>query len=174
MHVLHAAKKYQLLSLVEICVKFLNNELKASNACSILEHSIFFNESELAQKCLKKLEENTHEALTSKEFMDISRATLSRILDSNALEMDEVKLFERCHDWANAKREGNQVVRDVLGEALFKIRFPVMSAQSFTDIVCPTNVFTPEEQLDILKYLNTSNNAMHKLPQFVCEARKPG
>ena len=164
MHVLHAAKKYQLLSLAKVCVKYLGKELRASNACSILEHSRFFEETELAKKCLKKIEENTPEALECQDVMDVSRETLITILDSTDLSMDEDKIFERCYDWAFAKRQGNETVRDVLGDALFKIRFPLMAVQRFTDIMTNKHVLTPHEQVEILKVLNSPNNSM-KGPQ---------
>ena len=173
MHMLHAAKKYQLPALVQLCIKYLDNELSASNACSIPDHSRFFNEQALAQKCLKKIEENTEEALSSYDFMTISKETLSIILDSDCLGMEEVKIFEKCYEWASNRADMNNSIRDILGETLFKIRFPAIPIQEFTDIVCPKNVLTGEEQLEILKYIaSPQNNA--KPQAFCCEARKQG
>ena len=152
MHVLHAAKKYQLPSLVQQCTDYLDKELKASNACSILDHSRFFNEDALIKKCLDNIERNTVEALSSEDFLKVSDETLALILESEKIgAMDEVKIFERCYQRAVNKADGKQSPRDVLGENLFKIRFPVMPIQEFTDIVCPTHVLSMEEQLAIFK-----------------------
>ena len=124
MQILHTAKKYQLSILVKRCVNFLDNELKASNACSILDHCQFFSEKDLAKKCLDIIERSTEEALASDDFMSISSETLGCILDSAQLAIKEVKLFEKAFEWASNRTDRTLNVRTVLGNNLFKIRFP--------------------------------------------------
>ena len=170
MQILHAAKKYQLSILVKQCVNFLDNELKASNACSILDHCQFFDEKELAKKCLEKIERSTEEALASDDFMNISSETLGVILDSAHLAMNEVKLFEKSFEWASKRTGQSKSIRAVLGNNLYKIRFPTMTNREFTEIVCSKDVLTADEQLQILKYL-TSPETSTKPKAFTCEAR---
>ena len=65
MHLLNAAKKYQLISLQTRCTEFLEKELDSNNVCSILDHCRFFEETELENKCMKLIEESTEEVFNS-------------------------------------------------------------------------------------------------------------
>ena len=170
MHILNAAKKYQLPLLAKLCVNYLDNELTATNACSVLEHSIFFNEQTLKEKCMEKIEEQTEEALSTDNFLSVSKDTVSVILDSDKLSMDELKLFERSCDWARNNRNGAKSIRDTLGECLFKIRFPVIPMKEFTEGVCSTNILTKDEQLELLKYM-AAPTPTNRPPAFNCEKR---
>ena len=150
--VIYAAKKYQLPNLIQSCIDYLGKKLNANNVLSILEHSRFFNEDRIVQKCWGVIEQNTRAVLTSDDFRQISHETLSFILESDRLSAKEVEIFESCYKWASSKSDDIKPVRDVLGEALFKIRFPLMTIQEFTDVVCSTDILTSEEQLHIIKY----------------------
>ena len=152
-------------------MRHLQCELKASNACSILDHCQFFNETDLAKKCLDIIERNTEEALASDDFMSISSETLGVILDSAQLAMTEVKLFEKAFDWAQRRIDRSQNVRAVLGNNVYKIRFPIMTSGEFTEVVCSKDVLTQEEQIQIFKYL-ASPKTVDKPKAFCCEARR--
>ena len=151
MQILHSAKKYQLSVLVKRCITFLDNELKASNACSILDHYQFFDEKDLAKKCLDKIEQNTEEALASDDFMSITSETLGVILDSAQLAIEEVKLFEKTYEWASKRSDDTKSICAALGENLYKIRFPTMMPKEFNEIVCSKDVLDDREQLQIFK-----------------------
>ena len=171
MQILHAAKKYQLAILVKRCVDFLDNELKASNACTILDHCQFFGENDLSKKCLDIIERNTKEALASDDFMSISSETLGVILDSAHLAMKEIKIFEKAFKWASKRTNKTLNARAALGHNLFKIRFPLMTHQEFTESICTKDVLTESEQLQIFKYL-ASPKIGGKPKSFRCDARK--
>ena len=165
-----AARKYQLSILVNRCVEFLDNELTASNACSILDHCQLFGENDLSKKCLDIIERNTAEALASDGFMNISSRTLGVILDNAHLAMKEIKIFEKAFEWASKKNDGSVNARTALGNNLFKIRFPAMKMKEFTEIVCAKDVLTENEQLQIFKYLASPKSGKPK--SFCCDARK--
>ena len=170
MQVLHAAKKYQIPSLVKECTEFLDKNLSAENVLPILEHSRFLDEPKLVKKCLDKIEKETEVIFSSDEFMEISQQTLSSILDRDGLGLNEVKIFQRCQDWANGRRKSSQSAREILGDALFKIWFPTMSSTEFADVVCETDILTSNEKSDVLVYL-TSSNKQKKSKYFSTASR---
>ena len=172
MQLLHAAKKYQLPTLVNQCVNFLDNQLQASNACSILDHCQFFDEKKLAKRCLEKIEDNTKEALASEDFLTISKETLGVILDSSKLALDEVNIFRKTYEWASNKTDETMSVREALGNNIYKIRFPTMNHKEFTDHVCSTNILTEREQQQILKYMDNPEICLKPDP-FSCDRRTP-
>ena len=44
-------------------------------------------------------------------------------------------------------------IRKVLGDCLFHIRFPLMSAPDFVEFVSPEKILTMSEESEILKYI---------------------
>lgn len=64
-----------------------------------------------------------------------------------------------CPSWADefCRRRGLEPVannlRGALGEIVYKIRFPLMTAEQFTFEVIPLKVLTSEEQVQVFKYL---------------------
>ena len=173
MHILNAAQKYQIDSLKTLCIDFLEKLLDANNVCTILEHRRFFNETQLAEKCLQLIEQNTKDVFTSSGFMSVSAETISLILDSDKLSMKEVDICLKCFQWATKRCENKHSVREELGDILFQIRFPTMTSSDFADKVCPTDVFTKDEQLEILRYI--SSEKKDKKPDgFNCNSRNSG
>ena len=172
MHVLHASKKYQLKALENLCVKFLNKELNAANACSILEHSRFFNEKELENRCMEVIEAQTKEAFSSDGFSEMSRDTLMSVLKSDYLRLPEYDLFRYVFFWGKKRVTDTSAIREALGDVLFQIRFPIMSPEVFSDNVCPTKILTSDEQLQIYRYLTSKKKEDCKPKKFVCEPRK--
>ena len=149
------------------------HQLLGQRAQRILDHSRFFNEQALVHKSLKEIEDNTKEALTSDDFMAVSKETLSVILDSDKLSMDELQIFKRSFEWAKQNVTETSSVRDVLGDCLFKIRFPVIPMQEFTEEVCSKDILNKDEQLELLKYMAVPKNTT-KLHKFHCKQRKSG
>ena len=88
MFILYASKKYMMSGLTDKCTQYLKSNLDASNACTVLEQSIFFEEAELQERCLKCIKYKTKAALESETSLNIGLNTLSKIL---SLEMFTVK-----------------------------------------------------------------------------------
>ena len=172
MPLLHAAKKYKLSILTNRCTEFLDNELKPSNACEILDQCERFGELDMEKSCLEIIEQNTTEALATDEFMNISNVTLGIVLDSDKLSMDEVDIFEKACEWASEKTDETHSIRDILGENIYKMRFPVMTIKEFNDRICSTDVLSESEQLHIFKYMANPENSP-KPEEFCCEPRIP-
>ena len=103
MHILNASKKYDIPLLTQSCVDFIDKSLNPNNACSILKHSLFFEEKELTNRCMLMIEDNTQSAFSSDAFMGISQDTLAYVLESDDLRMAEIDIFKQCF---NGPRKG--------------------------------------------------------------------
>ena len=87
---LYCAKKYLLPHLAKICVKYLESNLTAQNACLLLSQSRLFDETDLVQRCFEVIDAQTELALTSEGFAQIDYDTLRRILCRETLNAKEV------------------------------------------------------------------------------------
>ena len=98
------------------------------------------------------IDNQSQDAFHSKAFEDISQGTLSYVLNSDNLLMEEIDIFKQCLQLAGKKND-KKSARDVLGKALNKIRFPTMTLTDFTNVVRPTYILTTDEQSCIHVYL---------------------
>ena len=98
-------------------------------------------------------EAQTKEAFNSDGFSEMSQDTLRSVLASDNLKMPEIEIFRYAFSWRKKRIKGTSSVREALGYVLFKIRFPIMSPEDFSDMVCSTGILTSEEQLQIYTYL---------------------
>ncbi|KAL3095749.1 hypothetical protein niasHT_027176 [Heterodera trifolii] len=72
---------------------------------------------------------------------------------------DEFEIWQAALRWADEKwrQKGNNVCstkkrRALLGPALFKIRFPLISPENFTESIFPSGILTSEEMFGIYQF----------------------
>ena len=162
MQVLYVAKKYILPSLADECVRFLQKNLNAGNVFCVLSYALQFDEKILVDQCWEVIDRETEEAVKSEGFLTIERSLLEAVVKRNTLTIREVELFKAVDHWATkeCEKEGlaahGHVKRKILGEDIIKaIRFPVMEGKEFASVVLGCKILTPEEVIDIMKYLNS-------------------
>ena len=161
---LYAAKKYIMPHLAKACVEYLETNLDASNAWLLLHHSRLFEESELMKRCLDVIDTQANEALQADSFTSIDYQTLELILGRDNLCADETVVFTVAVRWAEAEctRQGRDIspqqCREVLGDALYLIRFPVMTPSDFADGACQSGLLNKQEMIDILLYFAAKEN----------------
>ena len=162
MQVLYVAKKYILPSLVENCIVFLKVNVNTGNVFWVLSHAQQYDEKELVDQCWELIDIQTIECVQSEGFMTIERSLLEEIVKRDSLSISEVELFKAVDLWATkeCQKQGltpdGSVKRRIIGENIVKqIRFPVMEEKEFANIVLGSEILTPNEGLDIIKYFNT-------------------
>ncbi|EJW74849.1 BTB/POZ domain-containing protein 6-A, partial [Wuchereria bancrofti] len=137
---LYAAKKYMITHLVHAVIDFLNFNLKAENVCLLLSQSqLFQDEQELMDRCWKLVEVDAERVLMSDAFCDIDFTLFEEILSRDTLLTKEKLVYDAALKWAEAEcgRRNLPVsqvnVRNVLGNALYHIRFPAMTIYEFAN-----------------------------------------
>ena len=182
---LYAAKKYIIPFLAQECVRFLESSLTARNACMLLSQARFFDEPALTQRAWEVIDAQAQLALTSDTFVDIDKDTLELILARETLNCRETVIFNAAKNWALAEcvrkdiqdeandddeeenengSQNNQELseaercRQVLGRALYLVRFPCMTVQEFADTVAKSGLLTLEETTDIFLYFTASTS----------------
>ena len=141
--VLYLAKKYMVPSLADKCTEYLQENLDPSNVFTI--------------------DEGTDEAVNADGFEKIERSLLEAVVSRDALTIKEVALFQAADRWATKQCEKQGLVADgqlkrrILGEEIIKsIRFPIMTAKEFADVVLDTNILHPNEITFLFKFFNSS------------------
>ncbi|KAL3071150.1 hypothetical protein niasHS_015390 [Heterodera schachtii] len=157
MAVLYAANKYNVSSLVKACSEFPINEL--SNVFFAHDQARLLNENDFSRRCLDYIDQNAETLLQSEQFLQIDQNMLCEIIGRDQLKIDdELTIWNAAIRWADARCA--QILidcsaknrRDVLGPALFKIRFALITKRDFSKIIVPSCVLTMEELLAVFQF----------------------
>ncbi|XP_014486743.1 PREDICTED: BTB/POZ domain-containing protein 1-like [Dinoponera quadriceps] len=158
MTTLYTAKKYAVSALEKHCVDFLKNNLTSDNAFLLLTQARLFDEPQLASVCLDTIDRFTTEALNADGFTDIDIDTLMVVLERDTLRVRESKLFQAVLRWSEAECVRQQLPvtpenqRQVLGNALSLVRFPLMSKEEFTAGPAQSGLLNYSEVLSLFTY----------------------
>ena len=163
MGVLYLAKKYIVPSLADKCAGFLQENLDPSNVFSILPFAQKCEEKTLIDRCWKVIDAQTEMAVKSDGLETIDVSLLEELVTRDTLTITEVVLFQAVDRWATkqCEKEGlvvdGQTKRRILGEEVIKaIRFPVLTAQEFADVVLGTSILHREEVTSLFKSFNSA------------------
>ena len=174
-NVLYAAKKYIITNLAKKCTQFVEEHMTTEDLPQLLDQSLFFDETELKNKVLAKVKDDASAVLASDEFLNLSTKALEEVLSLELKITRELEVFQAAVKWAQAKctklrrsPEGSNL-REVMGNNLFLIRFPTMTAKEFTESVAPRDILTSSEGYDVLQFM-ASKSSKPTLP-FPTEPR---
>ena len=155
-----AAKKYLLTGLVSACLDVLEKSISPDTVCTVLQQSMFFGEDRLKDKCLHFISNNTQLVLGTDAFMGISHDVLKTVVSLNAVATTEKHVFESCIKWAKhqllelgVEDPTDEEMRAKLGDVLYEIRFPTMTAEEFAGLTAHSKILTLEEKHDVYVYL---------------------
>lgn len=154
--VLATALEYGLDDLRDLCVEFLINNLKVSNACDVMQSAVTYNQNDLKEMAMVFIENKTQDVLFSESFKDISEDALVTIIRSNKLKVDELALIEAVKTWAtfNSIADGKKLFQ-MARDAIKHIRLPLLSLDELSalekknqeDLFIPVELFSTAKDL---------------------------
>ncbi|KAL3094409.1 hypothetical protein niasHS_004311 [Heterodera schachtii] len=130
MAVIYAAKKYNIPGLVRPSLQIPISELR--NVFLAYAQARLFNLEDFANCCLSYIDKNVDILLKSDGFLQIDQKLLCEIISP-------------------------ENHRQMLGPALFKIRFPLFSQEDFLEKIVPSGILSTNEVMGIEQYHTNPN-----------------
>ena len=178
--VLIAAERYQLGPLYNRCLSVLQKAHPIPDPCGLLEVAQRFNEHALKALCLDSICANSQAILTIENVEKLSRDSLGLIVKEDRIAIEEKKLFEIVLDYAKRKCEeqgqigSTENMAYILGpDIINNIRYPLMDAMFFTDVVEPSGLLTRTYVEQMYRYFCELNSEQPTVyPDFNCTSRR--
>lgn len=142
---LYLAKKYLLNGLVTQVSKYIGSTYSDERVGEILPH-LHLLEGEYAERLWDAVDMHAGTILESPEFLELNHGVLCDLLRRD-LYVDELTVYHHALAWAQAECARQQVpfesnAREVLGNALKLIRFPLMSIEEFASGPAESNLLS--------------------------------
>ncbi|KAK3092755.1 hypothetical protein FSP39_006909 [Pinctada imbricata] len=166
LEVLYASKKYCVDRLTKKCKEFLQFNISAYNACLLMDVVDELVDKDVHRYCLRTIKDNLEVCLASPWFKSVGRKCVQAITRLKGVYIREEFLFEQVMKWCDAECERQKIEvswsnkREVLGDILYNIRFPLMTVSYFTKEV--EKILPPEETSALLKPDEVGNPALLK------------
>ncbi|XP_055356242.1 BTB/POZ domain-containing protein 6-B-like [Paramacrobiotus metropolitanus] len=130
---LQCADKFAMPFLADTCCAFIIQHVNADNCLTMLENAIRWSpdRDSIPEKCLEIVEASGDTILQSELFSSIGHDSLQMILQRSSLSADENTVYLAVEKWAGKACEKRNLGpsaanrREVLGAALFLVRFPL-------------------------------------------------
>ncbi|KAL3109041.1 hypothetical protein niasHT_012603 [Heterodera trifolii] len=175
LNVLMAADKYNITGLVKECADFPIEKLP--NVFLAYEKALLLNMEDFSLRCLHYIDQNARKLIKSEAFLQIDQNVLCVILERDPMRISEIEIWNAALCWADEQCRQNGIEcsaenrREMLGPALFNIRFPLMQKEEFTKSVVSTNVLTTEE-IDSI-YQHNPNPNLSDIPAGLIKLKFP-
>eukprot|EP00112_Aurelia_sp_Birch-Aquarium-sp1_P016838 Seg385.9 transcript_id=Seg385.9/GoldUCD/mRNA.D3Y31 product="BTB/POZ domain-containing protein 3" protein_id=Seg385.9/GoldUCD/D3Y31 len=166
--ILNLAKCYLIPSLAEICSKYMEESISEHNVLNVLQQCLLFEETTVIQQCFAIISENAAEILKEQSFLSINLPSITAILKLDTLNIKEIDLFLAVDKWCSSQliKEGKVVCgeskREVLGDAVYMVRFPTMSLKEFGKHCPLSGLLTPEETHNLIYVLSEDSKNLQK------------
>ncbi|XP_055355153.1 BTB/POZ domain-containing protein 6-like [Paramacrobiotus metropolitanus] len=154
---LHCADKFGLPFLVDACCDYIGKHLNVDNCLAMLDNANRWTPTSdtILEKCLETVDGFGDAILRSEKFSSIGHESLKMILHRSTLAADENVVYTAVHKWAAQTCEERSLepspanLREVLGAALFLVRFPLLNDVALAVGPVQTGLLLPTEVRDI-------------------------
>ncbi|XP_028396039.1 BTB/POZ domain-containing protein 6-like [Dendronephthya gigantea] len=140
------------------CHNSLKRSTESQTAFKFVGKFLELKAKAFAEICLNKIDALAEDFFASKYFLNIKQSTLKILLDRDTLYLNETNIFKAVLKWADHQLSPEintaENRRRVLGNAIYSIRFLLMTQGEFTKDVISTNILQDNEAMDIIRLMN--------------------
>ena len=158
--VLRLMVKYEIARFYTACWNSLQSNTEPEKAYKFLEKFLELKADGLVEMCLRVIDVLPDEYFASNFFLNIEKDTLGILLNRDTLHYNETDIFKAVLKWVDHQCSNQNLKptrenrRMVLGNAIYSIRFLLMTQTEFTSHVLPTDILNNDETVAVIKAMN--------------------
>ncbi|CAG7818983.1 unnamed protein product, partial [Allacma fusca] len=165
--------KYNIQSFLSYLEDSISSLITAENVLETLVHADMYQSSRLRSYCWSYIERNTSRVVNSVFFPHLPWHQLFHILENDHLTIGEYDLFQGFLKWCRASQRLQAVgskIHTIIGEAIYKIRFPLMTRQEF-QFVIQSGVLKQREIDDLTNNFHRNQMFINRHRKNICSCR---
>ena len=142
------------------CIDNLESSVPKGRACLVLQSAHDLHLYDLQVNVLKFILNSGEPCLQSKSFLSLSPECLRLVIQSDDLKCKEEIIYQTIIEWSKDRcRNQNLPVNDensrqVLGNLLYLVRFPIMERKYFTENVSKKSLLSSDEIVKVYQSLD--------------------
>ena len=147
------------------CSHYLQSNLDKECACVVLQTAHVFHLADLQTNALMFILNSGKPCLESNSFLSLSRECLKLVIESDYLACEEEIIYQKMIEWSTnrCQDEGLTVndnnIRQVLGDFLHFVRFPIMERRYFTENVSKKSLLSSDQIINVYQSFDDKENA---------------
>ncbi|XP_031628460.1 BTB/POZ domain-containing protein 3-like isoform X1 [Contarinia nasturtii] len=181
--VMYLGDKYNISECMNVCTKYLRQNLSYDNLFLAYELAIRFNQNCLKSFCELMIAIDTKAILSSNDFLQYDKEIIGYILKMNTLSCTEAELFDAVMAWVQIASKSLTLTKESvsthIGDLFYEIRYRSMSFDDFAGLY-PTygHLYTFAENAEIIQMIAKKNvqpkllNGNHRKPFKLNETNK--
>ena len=134
---------------------FIKSTVGTSNCLEAFDISIALKEADMIKECLRVIQKDVRLLVMTQRFLELKQPSLKEILKQDMLNIKAIDLFFAVDKWClyqvelQSSRGEESDKREVLGDALHGVRFPLIELKDFTTYCRPSQILTNKEMVDV-------------------------
>jgi len=148
------------------CSHYLQSSVDEERVCVVLQTAHDFHLDDLRTNALTFILSIGEPCLESKSFLSLSPECLRLVIESNDLKCKEEIIYQQIIEWSRNRCQyqnllvNDENIRQVLGDLLYLVRFPIMERKYFTDNVSKKSLLSYEEIINVYQSLDDEELAV--------------
>ena len=151
-------KKYMVMEM-GLFSKLVKSTVNTDNCLRALGTSVALEEDGMIAECVGVIRRDISVLVTTQQFLELKQPALKVILKQDILNINEIDLFKVVDKWCSYHVGLKKAVgeawkkREVLGDALYHIRFPLIEIEDFAIYCRPSGILRSKEIIDLYERL---------------------
>jgi hypothetical protein len=154
------SEKYMLHNIKDKCSHYLQTSVDEERVCAVLQTAHDFHIDDLRTNALKFILNTGEPCLESKSVLSLSPECLRLVIESDDLKCKEEIIYQKIIDWSTKRCQdqnltaNDESIRQILGDLLYLVRFPIMERKYFTENVSKKSLLTLDEIVKVYQSLD--------------------